>query len=137
MQWSDIPWRPSTRSLRQFAGCWLALVGGLAAWQGLVRQRPTAALVLGLLALVVGVAGLVKPALVRWLYVGGMVLAFPVGWIVSKLLLTVLYFGVFTPVALLFRLRGRDVLRRRRPEAESYWVPKPAVTDPRSYFRQF
>jgi hypothetical protein len=138
MQWSDVSWHPSTRTLRQFAGLWLAVVGASAAWQALVRQRPTVALVLALLALLVGMAGLVRPSLVRWPYVGGMVLAFPIGWAVSMLLLAILYFGIFTPLALLFRLRGRDVLRLRRPEgAASYWTPRPTVTDPRGYFRQF
>jgi len=49
-----------------------------------------------------------------------------------------MFYGVFTPVALVFRLIGRDALsRRRRPDLDSYWQPKPPAAGPRSYFKQF
>jgi hypothetical protein len=52
--------------------------------------------------------------------------------------LLAMFFGLFTPIGLTFRLLGRDTLRRaRRPELESYWEPKPASTDLRRYFKQF
>ncbi|MBX6316636.1 MAG: hypothetical protein IRY99_27540 [Isosphaeraceae bacterium] len=138
MQWSDIQFDPPRRVLRQFAGLWLAFFGGLALHQGLVRDHPRAAWVLAALALGVGLLGLVRPPAVRPLYVGWMVLAFPIGWTVSRLILAAVYFGLFTPVALVFRLIGRDALSRtRRPDAATYWTPKPAPADPRSYFRQF
>ena len=42
----------------------------------------------------------------------------------------VMYFGLFTPIGLVFRLIGRDPLHRaRRPGVESYWTPKPAPAD--------
>jgi hypothetical protein len=53
------------------------------------------------------------------------------------MVLALLFFGVFTPVALLFKLIGRDVLaRHQRPEVPTYWTAHPAVKDVRSYFRQ-
>ena len=52
-------------------------------------------------------------------------------------MLAVLFYGLFTPVALLFRLIGRDALSlRRRAGTASYWKPKPAAPAVRSYFRQ-
>jgi len=66
-----------------------------------------------------------------------MVAAFPIGWVVSRLILSTLFFGIFTPVAFVFRLVGRDALQRyRRPQQDSCWIPKATATDPRSYFRQ-
>jgi hypothetical protein len=63
---------------------------------------------------------------------------FPFGWAVSHLLLAILFYGLFTPLGLIFRLLGRDPLRRQRPlEQASYWTMKPAATDVRGYFRQF
>jgi hypothetical protein len=54
------------------------------------------------------------------------------------LVLGLMYFGVITPVALLFRLLGRDALQRRfQPQTDTYWRPKPGATDVHSYFRQF
>ena len=45
-------------------------------------------------------------------------------------------YGIFTPMALVFRLIGRDALARRRVNAQTYWAPKAAPTDVKSYFRQ-
>jgi hypothetical protein len=138
MQWSDIPFRPPQKMLRQFAGLWLAFFGGWALWQWRVQGHPTAAIVLGVLALTVGPLGLARPEWLRPIYVAWMVVAFPIGWTVSQVLLAVLFYGLFTPIGLVFRLLGRDPLHRaRRPERESYWSPKPVPASLRRYFQQF
>jgi len=138
MQWSDIPFVPSSRTLRQFAGLWIAVFGGYAAWQGLVRGHEGVGWVLAALAGTVGPLGLVWPQLIRPIYVGWMVLAFPIGWTVSKVMLALLYYAIFTPVALVFRLIGRDALALRPLRGtESYWTKKPSAPNVRSYFRQF
>lgn len=138
MKWSDIPFQPSPKILRQFAGLWLVFFLGLAVLEGLVRRHPRAGVVLGVLALVGGVLGLVKPAAIRWIFVGWMVVVFPIGWVVSQTMLAILYFGVFTPLALVFRLRGRDLLRLKRATGRSsYWLDKQSSQDVRSYFRQY
>ena len=50
----------------------------------------------------------------------------------------VMFFGIFTPLALVFRLSGRDFLRlQSEPLADSYWEPMKPVDDPKSYFNQF
>ena len=138
MRWSDIPFDPTRKTLRQFAGLWLVFFGGMALWQALARGNPKLGLSLGALALVVGLAGLTRPEWVRLIYIGWMILAFPIGWTVSQVMLLAMYFGLFTPIGLVFRLIGRDPLQRaRRPGIESYWAPKPVPADVRSYFKQF
>jgi len=93
-------------------------------------------MVYGILALAVGSLGLIWPRAVRGLFVAWSVVAFPIGWVVSTAMLGVLFYGVFTPIALAFRAFGRDVLARRRTEVQSYWRPKPAARTSREYFRQ-
>jgi hypothetical protein len=138
MQWSDIPFRPDRKTLRQFAGLWLIVFGGMGLWEIYGRGHRQLGLSIVALAMVVGVAGLTRPQWVRMIYVGWMVLAYPIGWTVSQVILLVMYFGLFTPIALIFRLIGRDPLQRsRRTGVESYWTPKPAPVDVRSYFKQF
>jgi hypothetical protein len=138
MQWSDISFAPRSRTLRQFAGLWLLCFAGLACWEGFRKDNPTAALVFAALALTVGPLGLLWPQAVRPLFVGWMVLAFPIGWTVSQVLLALLFYVVFTPVGLVLKLVGRDSLcRRYRPDKDTYWAPKTAPSDARSYFRQF
>ena len=64
-------------------------------------------------------------------------LAFPIGWVVSKVVLIFLW-CVITSIALLFRSMGRDVLQLRRPpERATHWTQKPHSDDVRSYFRQY
>jgi len=95
-------------------------------------------LVLGCVGLVIGIPGLLQPALVRWVFVGSMVLTFPIGWLVSQLMLALLFYLLVTPAALFFRLRGRDVLgRKRTSDCSSFWAKKEMPRDVRSYFRQF
>ena len=138
MRWSDIPFHPSRATLRQFAGLWLVFFGGLALWQGLVRGQTGLATLCAVLALTIGPLGLIRPGWIRPIYVGWMILAFPIGWTVSQVMLALMFYGLFMPIGLLFRLLGRDPLHRaRRPGVESYWTPKPAPAGPKSYFRQF
>ena len=138
MQWSDIPFDPSRKMLRQFAALWIVFFGGFAAVQGLLRGHPNLGMGLGVLALTVGPIGLLRPEWLRPIFVSWMVLAFPIGWTVSLVLLAIIYYGLFTPIGLVFRLIGRDPLHRARDRnAETYWSPKPAPVDVRRYFQQF
>lgn len=134
---ADAPPAATDRNLRQFAALWIAFFGGLACWHGLLRGRTTLALVPAVIAALVGPLGLVKPRTIGLVFAGSMAAARPVGWLVSHLVLAVLFYGVFMPIALLFRLIGRDALAlRRRPGAPTCWAVHPAVGDVRGYFRQ-
>jgi hypothetical protein len=138
MRWSDIQFDPPRKMLRQFAGLWLVFFGGMAIWEILGRGRVGLGVTLAVLALTIGPLGLIRPAWMRFIYVGWTVLAFPIGWTVSLIMLATMFFGLFAPIGLVFRLFGRDVLQRiRHPDLESYWVPKPAPSDLRRYFKQF
>jgi hypothetical protein len=138
MHWSDIQFDPSRTTLRQFAGLWLVFFGGLALWQALVRGQTRLAAILAILAVTIGVLGLTRPQWVRLIYVGWMVLAFPIGWTISQIMLAVMFVGLFAPIGLVFRVLGRDPLHRaRRPDRESFWEPKPESVDLGRYFKQF
>jgi len=95
------------------------------------------ALVFALVAVTVGPLGLIWPRAVKPIFVGWMALAYPIGWLVSRIVLGIIYYGLFTPVAVFFRMSGRDALRlKRAPQAASYWQPKPRALDKAHYFRQ-
>jgi hypothetical protein len=126
----------TNRVLRQFAALSIMVFGGIAYWQWL-QGRPILGTILAGAAVLIGPLGLAKPQAIRFVFVGLTTLLFPIGWLVSHAVLAVLFFGVFTPVALFFRLVGRDALtRRQRPEVGTYWTAQPVVKDVRSYFRQ-
>jgi Saxitoxin biosynthesis operon protein SxtJ len=136
VQWSDVIAKPKPRVLRQFAGLWMVFFSVLAAGRAWRGHADLAAAGLAALAVIVGVLGLVRPEAVRFIYTGWMAAAFPIGWTVSQVMLVVLFFVVFTPVALVFRMMGRDPLRLRRPAASSYWTLKPRAMRADEYFRQ-
>jgi len=135
----DVNWKPGARELRQFAG--LFLVFGLTAgtliyffkdWPLLVSQ------VLWVAAVVVGVAGLLVPALARPVYLVMMALALPVGMVVSSVLMTVIFFAVLTPMGVLMRWFGKDPMHRRfDPDATSYWIRRPPPVPAARYFKQY
>ena len=138
MRWSDLPLNPTTRTLRQFAALWVLFFGGLAAWEGLYRRQPAWGLVLGVLSLTVGPLGLWRPKWVRPIYVGWMIAAFPIGWLVSHVALAAVYYLVLTPLGLLARALGRDRLALRQTDGNrTNWSPLEDTADVRRYFRQF
>jgi hypothetical protein len=138
MKWSGIPLHPTAKILRQFAGAWLVFISALGAHQWLVRGHERAGQALIAAALAIGLPGLVKPVAVRWLFVAAMVLTFPIGWVVSQLMLAIMFYLIITPVAVFFRLRGRDVLAcKPAPGRASFWTEKSTRQDARSYLRQY
>jgi carbamoyltransferase len=127
---------PTTRVLRQFAVLWLLFFGGAAAWRLEVRHQPIAAAALGTLALLVGGAGLLKPSLVRPVFVGWMRVARPIGEVVSTIVVGAVFLALFVPAALLQRALGRDALALREPRGRSHWKPRAMASDVRRYLRQ-
>jgi hypothetical protein len=137
MRWSDIPRNPPESTLRQFAALCLVIFGALA-WQSWSRGQVGVASVFAALAVGLGVPGLVQPRLLRRVFVGWMMLVFPIGFAVSQLVLGLIFYGLFTPLALLFRLIGRDALGlKRAPETATYWRTKPMPADVKRYFHPF
>jgi hypothetical protein len=138
MHWSDINFNPTVRTLRQFAALATLFLLAIAGWQRFAHGRETLALVLSGSALAVATIGLWRPATLRRLFLGLTVATFPVGWLMSWVLFGGLFYLIFTPIALGFRLAGRDALERRyNPHVDTYWSEKPRVDDVRRYFRQF
>jgi hypothetical protein len=129
---------PPTHTLRQFALLCLMACCGVGVYRLLthgVSPWPMATIsILGILAFV----GLMWPALVRPIFVCWMVATTPIRWFVAHLVLGFIFYVVITPLALLFRWRGRDVLQLRRPPANaSCWTPKPPPRGSQRYLQQF
>ena len=55
---------------------------------------------------------------------GWMKIGHVLGWINTRIILSVVFYGMFVPMGFFMRLRGKDPMRRRfEPEADSYRVP--------------
>lgn len=135
----DLRLDPSRRELRQFAVAF-AVFAGLLGW--LLHGRELVAWSTSVwiwrVGGAVGLVGVLLPVLVRPIYVGMMVAAFPIGWVLSHVLLGAVFYLLVTPIGLGMRLVGYDPLRRTLdPDAGSYWSRRSPVTDLERYFRQY
>jgi hypothetical protein len=129
--------KPTARVLRQFAAAWLVFFLLLAANQIWRRGHTSAGCVLAAISLI-GIIGLIKPNALRWLFLVASAVAFPIGWVVSLVMLAIMFYGVVTPVALFWRLRGRDLLQLRDiKEQSSFWVHRDAQPAAERYLKQF
>jgi carbamoyltransferase len=129
----------TTAEARQFGLYWLPgfclALAALTAYRG----HPT-----GVLAMLAAIAaaslalGTLRPAWLRPVLIAWMWITYPIGWLVSHLLMAIIYFGVITPIALVMRLLGRDPLDRSADQrADSYWTARPQDVEAARYFRQF
>jgi hypothetical protein len=131
----EINWNPGARQLRQFAGLSAIALPALGwLWGG-------GEMVVGgltLVGLAVAIAGTLAPATVKPLFLLLSLVAWPIGLVVGEVAILAIYGLVFVPMAIVFRLLGRDALRLRMDRGRpTYWEPKPPAKDAASYYRQF
>lgn len=68
-------------------------------------------------------AGFIFPNFLRPVYIIWMRLAFILGWLNTRIILTILFYLVFTPIGAAMRLFGVDLLERNKNK-NSYWENK-------------
>ena len=137
-------WDPTDRQLRQFGFIGLFALPAIG-WLFSGRPYPTTwvaepttlMIVLTILGLVFGLLAWLQPKLLKYVFVGMTLAAFPIGLVLSEIIILLIYVLLFVPVALVFRLIGRDALNRELDRgAKTYWTPKESPQDAESYFRQ-
>ena len=113
------------------------LVGGILWWRHGTFGIDVYSIWGGIVGLLV-VAYYVIPPLRRPLYLGWLYAVFPIGFVISHVILIIIYYLVITPVGLLMRIVGYDPMHRKfDSSASSYWVPRDEITDNSRYFKQF
>ena len=128
---------PSARMLRGFSATWLLFCVAVGFWLARHSVAGPASFAVWAVGGVGGTLGLAAPRAMRWPYLALAYASYPVGLLVSTLLLGLIYFGVLTPIGLWLRLRGRDPLDKRIDRsARSYWQ-KRTPTKLERYFDQY
>lgn len=111
------------------------MIGGIAFWK---FEAPAVAKWIWIFSAAVILLSYLVPALRRWFFMAWMSAVFPIGWIISHVLLAAVFYLVVFPIGLLMRLFRYDALGRRfDPDCKSYWKKRETNRDPRKYFRQF
>ena len=128
-------WQPTPRQLRQFAGTCLVVLPVLG-WLWDVSDNVMIAMAGG--GLLIGLVGYALPKSVQPLYLTLMVITTPIGIVLGELAMLTIYFGLFWPMGVVFRLLRRDALQLQLDRAQpTYWQPKPQPQNVTSYYRQF
>ncbi len=134
-----INWNPTRKDIRIF-GIAALLVSVLAAamlhyFRGFGSTVTTAIILAGL---VMFACCMLSHKAGRIIFIALTCITFPIGWMMNFVVLFVFYFLLITPLGLIFRLIGRDVLGKRfDPDAKSYWQPHHCPDSAERYFRQF
>jgi len=83
--------------------------------------------------------GLTLPLVLKPLYLAWMTLAIIMGFVMTRVILSVLFFGVFTPAALMAKLLRKDLLSQRwNRSADTYWIKRKSDSfDPSSAEKMF
>jgi len=132
-----IQWKPERKQLRQFAGIWFPAFCALVGWSVARKTGHWHEVEVGwVIAGVISIAGLVFPPIIRPVFVGLILATFPIGWVVSQVLLGAIFYGIVTPLGLILRLTGHDPLQLKPPKGNSLWQTPVGKSDPVSYLRQ-
>lgn len=126
---------PQPRMLRQFALGWALFFIAWGAYQFWGRSQASLAGALVLLAILGPVSAWFAPRFFRSIYIACALIAFPLGWVISHIALAIMFYGVVFPMAVAFRLSGRDRLQLNRTTLRTYWKQKNTPTDPSRYLR--
>lgn len=127
--------RSDLRSFGLTIGIIAGLLGGLFLWYGKDHY-----LYFLIVSAIFSTLGLFLPNLLKPFHKVWMTLAVIMGWVMTRLILFVLFFLVVTPIGLLARFLNRDLLRLKVDKAprSSYWIPKRREKVKKSdYERQF
>jgi hypothetical protein len=132
-----IQWNPERKQLRQFAGIWFPAFCALVGWSIAQKTGHWHEVEIGwAIAIIISIIGLVFPPLIRPIFVGLILLTYPIGWVVSHVLLGTIFYGIVTPIGLLLRATGHDSLNLKMPQGSSMWKRSVGKTDGASYLRQ-
>ncbi len=114
--------RIDARSMRLFAYAMTAVLtvfAGLLFWQNAWVWLP---ILLAVFACLLVILGTFAPLTLRRIYHHWMAMALTLGWLVSRLLLTLIFCLILTPLGLLLRLAGKRLMDTKRdPGRSTYW----------------
>lgn len=125
---------PTERSFGLTFAAVFAIVGAWLVWKGSPYWILAVAAAAMFLLAAFAFPKVLHPLNVAWMRLGRLL-----NWVVSPVVMGVIFFGVLTPVAMLMRLRGRDALHRKfDSRSASYWISRdPPGPEGPSFQRQY
>ena len=115
----------STKSLRKFGFTIGIVILLISVWLFYKNISNTVIIIIAIIALCLIVLGAFSPKSLSRVYYYWMGFAFIAGWFVSRLLLTILFIFVLTPVAIFAKVFNKDFLDLiQKKDRSTYWKKK-------------
>jgi uncharacterized protein YjeT (DUF2065 family) len=143
----ELNFNPDKHTLRQFG--FIAL-GGFSALAfcayrevfvfsaGLSEARIAVTATLALVAALSGMFSVAYPKANRALFIAMSVVSYPIGFVMSYVVLGLLFFAIIAPIGALLRWTGHDPMQRSFDRGKSsYWIAARSKRPKSSYFHQF
>jgi hypothetical protein len=82
--------------------------------------------------------GLILPILLKPIYLVWMIFAVILGWIMTRVILSIIFYLIMTPIGLITRLVGEDFLDMKKLDSNSYWNKRDSSKElSQDYEKQF
>jgi hypothetical protein len=121
------------RSFGISVGIVLCVIAALLVWRGRIGRAEIA----GGVGVVLLALGLVHPPLLKYPSAAWWRFSRALGYVYARVLLSIIFFLILTPLGLVWRLTGKDPLARRRRNWPG-WAPYPArYKDAKHFDRMF
>ena len=111
----------------------LAIFGGISLWKESESYKylfpgSGASLILAMLL----------PNVLKFIYLPWMTVATIIGWVMTRVILKMLYYLILTPIGIAMKLFGKDILDEKiNKDKPSYWVPRDKTILKEQFERQF
>ena len=125
----------SDKQARKTALIVAAVLALISVWN-IYRGRFTVVAVFGAIAVLLTMIGLFVPVAARGFHRLWMGIAGVLGYVNSRILLTILYYLLLTPYGLISRVFGRDPLDRRGASRDTYWVKRESTRQTQQQFER-
>jgi hypothetical protein len=120
------------REWRKFALVWtIAFTVAIVMFRKRGYLSPNAVKAAAAVVAIFFASGMLAPRAMRIPYRGVMTISFHIGQAIGRVMLTLFFFLLLTPMALLLRLLGKDLLHLKKTPAQTFWrkAPEPASHD--------
>ncbi|MEP7076865.1 MAG: hypothetical protein ABI878_13745 [Acidobacteriota bacterium] len=143
MPFVQLNWKPNRKEIRQFGAIFLGgfvligLIKLLWPWTWLFSRNETVGLAFIIIGVAVGGIGLTGTKAAMPFYWAWLGIAFVIGNVMSRVIITLIYFAVITPLGFLSSLAGRDKLQLKKRDTDTYWSDISLPKEIEKYERQF
>jgi len=122
--------------LRDF-GLTMALILSIIALVTVTNQNNLSPVWL-LLVMFFGLMGILAPSFLRPIEKAWIKLGIMMGMVVTPIVMGILFFGLITPIGIILRIMGKDILNQTiQKDAKSYWIKSDKIEDHSRYFTPY